>query len=146
MNVMKCVRCGKPIMGYWAVVKKQGNNQIMCIPCSQTTTVWDLVVEGVFGIQPDIAVEVDGDKQFLNSVYGMVAQENTVTDTDSVSSSMDVKSSYIANIEKIAALKESLNKEAGLKLDPDKNLPETFDYMEHEESDPDPEAPAEQNW
>lgn len=75
MNVMKCSACGKPIVGYWVTIKKMGDNRNFCVPCAQSTSIWDLVVEGVFGIQPDIAVEIDGDKQRLSSAYGMFADE-----------------------------------------------------------------------
>lgn len=136
MNVAKCSACGQPIVGYWVAIKKMGDNRNFCVPCAQSTTVWDLVVDGVFGIHPDIAVEVDEGKQILSSAYGMVAGENnTVADTDSSHGKVDVKSSYPADyVKKIAANKEALNKEVGLKLDPDKNLPENVEFMETEDN------------
>jgi len=117
MKVMKCSVCGKPIVGYWVIIKKQGEDMTICVPCAQTTSVWDLVVEGVFSIQPDIAVEMEGvradvDKHVEDSVSDYVKKKQVINSVyGTVCAPTDIDAS---------------------KLDPDKNLPETVDFMDTE--------------
>ena len=53
---MKCAMCGKTIIGYWYTVAEKN----ICQSCGDTTTLYDLMMEKIIDLKPDV-VEVENE-------------------------------------------------------------------------------------